>query len=275
MFCGMRTQARFRIRLAADVLAGHVDPLEVVLVRRLCRCRPWRSCRPASSRRRRRCPRSPPGRPRGRGTASRLAVLVDCRLGAVPVQVVGSKPFQSNVLLTMRLPSSSSKPLALPTGPASAMAAGRSPIQSPTMATRMSQRGLPRRGAIPSVKALSLHVPRACGLSGCSLTVCPADPSASAVDDHRTCFPCPPLCRPRCSSGARRAVDAPAFRARGHTAGHEDRESETPVPAVWSRPRQKHDPPVGGVPKVRPVRLRLGALADDLSPPQPPRRIRA
>src|SRR5215207_735126 len=50
------------------------------------------------------------------------AVLLEVRFGAVPVQVVGLKLFQSipAAALSARLPSSSSNPESVPTGPASA-----------------------------------------------------------------------------------------------------------------------------------------------------------
>ena len=66
------------------------------------------------------------------------AVLLDIRVGAVPVQVVGSKLFQSipaMAALSTRLPSSSSNPESVPTGPASAAIENTSRAETASPAT--------------------------------------------------------------------------------------------------------------------------------------------
>src|SRR5918994_2218440 len=65
------------------------------------------------------------------------AVLLDIRVGAVPVQVVGLKLFQSIPAgaLSTRLPSSSSNPERVPTGPASAAIENTSRAETASPAT--------------------------------------------------------------------------------------------------------------------------------------------
>src|SRR3954454_3698834 len=65
------------------------------------------------------------------------AVWLDVRVGAVPVQVVGLKLFQSipAVALSTRLPSSSSNPERFPTGPASAAIENTSSAETASPAT--------------------------------------------------------------------------------------------------------------------------------------------
>src|SRR2546430_13699946 len=66
-----------------------------------------------------------------------LAVYDADWYGALPVQVTGLKPFQSKVELTTRFPSSSSKPDALPIGPADAAP----PIASSSAPSATTRRG--------------------------------------------------------------------------------------------------------------------------------------
>src|SRR3954454_14752356 len=65
------------------------------------------------------------------------AVLLDVRVGAVPVQLVGLKLFQSipAAALSTRLPSSSSNPDSVPTGPASAATENTSRAETASPAT--------------------------------------------------------------------------------------------------------------------------------------------
>src|SRR5438552_3038878 len=68
-----------------------------------------------------------------------LAVFDADWYGALPVQVTGLKPFQSNVELTTRFPSSSSKPAALPMGPADA-APPMASSSAPSATTKRSRK---------------------------------------------------------------------------------------------------------------------------------------